>query len=203
MPQVENHRWRHPAATVCVCRSAHTCAHTRVKNNNKKKDQVGQARGFLAHTYDITSVRPTHFALRPGGWGGERGRGRAFFGLTEEAILLTSDPQRGAILGFGALPGTQRVPRQRLPVRYRNKKHQPTNQSEGSAVSSEVWLRRQHGCQDVLRTLWEVCCHTDHVTHQFLLCAGSHLCHVCSGFFRIASAKVVMLLPTFICLLAK
>lgn len=52
----------------------------------------------------------THFALRPGGRGGERGRGRGFFGFTEEAILLTSDPHRGDILGFSALPGTQCVP---------------------------------------------------------------------------------------------
>lgn len=90
---------------------------------------MGQVRGF-GHTHDITGVRPTHFALRPGGWGGERGRGRGFFGLTEEAILLTSDPQRGAVLGFSALPGTQCVPRQRLPVRYRNEKHQAANQRE-------------------------------------------------------------------------
>lgn len=90
---------------------------------------------FVWHTHhDIAGVRPTHFALRPGGWRGERGErggGRGFFGLTEEAVLLTSQPHQGAVLGFlGALPGTQCVPRQRLPARYRNEKCQGANQRE-------------------------------------------------------------------------
>lgn len=59
---------------------------------------------------------------------GESGRGCGFFGLTEEAVLLPPDPQRGEVPGFSALPGTQCVPRQRLPVRYSNKTHQAANQ---------------------------------------------------------------------------
>lgn len=68
----------------------------------------------------MSSVCPTHFALRPGGLQGERGRGCGFFGFTEEAILLASERQRGTILTLGTLPGTQCIPGERLPVRYRN-----------------------------------------------------------------------------------
>lgn len=75
-----------------------------------KENQNGASDGFLVHTHDMSTVRPTHFALRPGGLQGERGRGCGFFGFTEEAVLLAPERQRGAILTIGTLPGTQRVP---------------------------------------------------------------------------------------------
>lgn len=92
----------------------------KLKNKNKKQIPSGASDGFLAHTHDTSSVRPTHFALRPGGLRGERGRGGGVFGFTEEAVLLASERQRGALLTLGTLPGTQRIPGERLPVRYRN-----------------------------------------------------------------------------------
>lgn len=82
------------------------------------------------HTHHTAGVRPTHSThsthsgLGPGRRRGERPSRRALFGLTHEAILLTSDPHQGAVLGLlGALPGTQRVPRQRLPAAVQGTTH--------------------------------------------------------------------------------
>lgn len=102
-------------------------------------------KGFGTHTghhQRALSACVTHFALRPAGRG-ESGRGCGFFGLTEEAVLLTSDPQRGEVPGFSALPGTQCVPRKRLPVRYSNKTRQAANQGADQG-SGESGCRR-HG----------------------------------------------------------
>lgn len=103
----------------------HRASNMQVLEKNSKR--VGWE-GVSAHTDDITGVRRraphTHFGL----WRGERGRGAgSVFGLTKEPILLTSERQRGRIPGFGALPSTQRVPRQRLPVQFRKDKHQAAN----------------------------------------------------------------------------
>lgn len=99
-------------------------------------------------------MRPTHFALRPGGLQGERGRGCGFFGFTEEAVLLASERQRGAILALGTLPGTQRVPRERLPERYRNDKHQPADQTEAVQLGlAAAWLSGTNPPQQGLQSL--------------------------------------------------
>lgn len=118
---------------VCTNTCAHAHTHKLRRKTYKKQVGQGQVRGFgtqIWHHQRAPLACFTHFALCSRGRGGKRGRGHGFFGLTEEAILVTPDPQRGDVLGFSALPGTQRVPRQRLPVWYRNERHQPANQRE-------------------------------------------------------------------------
>lgn len=139
---------RDTATTVCVCRLAH-------RHTHGLSGVAGRWGGFGTHMTSpaCASACFTHFALRPGGGGGEWRRGHGFFGLTEEAILLTSDPHWGDVLGFSALPGTQCVPWQRLPVRYRNKK-QPANKraAQWCVVSLAGDAKWQSG-HDSLRTL--------------------------------------------------